>query len=113
MKFIPTRRPWECRHKHSRKQFSIKVGTIFEHSPLGLNKGLPTVWLITFAKNGVSSCELARSLGITQKSAWSMLHRIRLAMQNGSHEVGREWWRGEVEADETFIGSKARNMHQR
>ena len=110
VKFIPTRRLWECKSKHSRKQFSIKVGTIFEDSPLGLDKWLPAVWLITSAKNGVSSCELARSLGITQKSAWFMLHRIRLAMQNGSlMKIGGNG--GEVEADETFIGGKARNMH--
>jgi transposase-like protein len=77
-------RLWECKRKHPRKQFSVKVGTIFEDSPLGLEKWLPAVWLTTSAKNGVSSCELARFLGITQKSAWFMLHRIRLAMQNGS-----------------------------
>jgi transposase-like protein len=111
VKFIPTRRLWECKNKHSRKQFSIKVGTIFEDSPLGLDKWLPAVWLITSAKNGVSSCELARSLGVTQKSAWFMLHRIRLAMQNGSlMKLGGNGG-GEVEADETFIGGKARNMH--
>ncbi len=110
VKFIPTRRLWECKSKHPRKQFSIKVGTIFEDSPLGLDKWLPAVWLITSAKNGVSSCELARSLGVTQKSAWFMLHRIRLAMQNGSLlKIGGNG--GEVEADETFIGGKARNMH--
>lgn len=111
VKFIPTRRLWECKNKHSRKQFSIKVGTIFEDSPLGLDKWLPAVWLITSAKNGVSSCEIARSLGITQKSAWFMLHRIRLAMQSGSlMKLGGNGG-GEVEADETFIGGKARNMH--
>ncbi len=110
VKFIPTRRLWECKTKHARKQFSIKVGTIFEDSPLGLDKWLPAVWIITSAKNGVSSCEIARSLGITQKSAWFMLHRIRLAMQNGSLlKIGGNG--GEVEADETFIGGKARNMH--
>ncbi len=110
VKFIPTRRLWECKSKHARKQFSIKIGTIFEDSPLGLDKWLPAVWLITSAKNGVSSCEIARSLGITQKSAWFMLHRIRLAMQNGSLlKIGGDG--GEVEADETFIGGKARNMH--
>ena len=86
------------------------MGTIFEDSPLGLEKWLPAVWLITNGKNGVSSCELARTLGITQKSAWFMLHRIRLAMQNGSLlKIGGNG--GEVEADETFIGGKARNMH--
>ncbi len=111
VKFIPTRRLWECKHKHARKQFSIKVGTIFEDSPLGLEKWLPAVWLITSAKNGVSSCELARTLGITQKSAWFMLHRIRLGLQSGSlMKLGGNGG-GEIEADETFIGGKARNMH--
>src|SRR5882672_9451987 len=93
--------------KHPRAKFSLKVGTIFEDSPLGLDKWLTAIWLIANAKNGISSCELSRSLGITQKSAWHVLHRIRLAMQNGSlMKLG-----GEVEVDETFIGGKARNMH--
>ncbi len=111
VKFIATRRLWECKHKHTRKQFSVKIGTIFEDSPLGLEKWLPAVWIITSAKNGVSSCELARTLGITQKSAWFMLHRIRLAMQSGSlMKLGGKGG-AEIEADETFIGGKARNMH--
>ena len=99
------RRIWNC--KACRKQFTVKVGTIFEDSPLGLDKWLPATWLIVNAKNGISSCELARSLGVTQKTGWFMLHRIRLAMQNGSIEK----MKGRVEADETFIGGKARNMH--
>jgi transposase-like protein len=86
----------------------VKVGTIFEDSPLGLDKWLPAVWLIANSKNGISSHELGRSLGVTQKSAWFMLHRIRLAMQTGS--FGK--LDGEVEVDETFIGGKARNMHK-
>lgn len=106
--FIATRRMWQC--KGCKKQFSIKVGTIFEDSPLGMDKWLPAVWLIANCKNGVSSHELARSLGVTQKSAWFMLHRIRLAMQAGSFEG--DYLRGETEADETFIGGKARNMHK-
>ena len=80
--FLATRRLWKCRG--CSKQFSVKVGTIFEDSPLSLEKWLPAVWVIVNAKNGVSSCELARSLGVTQKTAWFMLHRIRLALQNGS-----------------------------
>lgn len=104
--FIKTRRTWQC--KGCQKQFSVKLGTIFEDSPLGLDKWLPAVWLIANCKNGCSSHELARSLGITQKSAWFMLHRIRLAMQSG----GNGFMRGTVEADETFIGGKARNMHK-
>ncbi|HEX4083611.1 MAG TPA: IS1595 family transposase [Chthoniobacteraceae bacterium] len=103
--FLSTRRLWKC--KGCAKQFSVKVGTIFEDSPLGLERWLPAVWVIVNAKNGVSSCELARSLGVTQKTAWFMLHRIRLAMQNGTLDQ----FGGQVEVDETFIGGKARNMH--
>jgi transposase-like protein len=99
------RRVWNC--KNCRKQFTVKVGTIFEDSPLGLDKWLPATWLIVNAKNGTSSCELSRSLGVTQKTAWFMLHRIRLAMQEGFIVK----MKGRVEADETFIGAKARNMH--
>ncbi|MGA3317842.1 MAG: IS1595 family transposase [Candidatus Korobacteraceae bacterium] len=86
----------------------MKVGTIFEDSPLGLDKWLPAMWLILNCKNGVSSCEIAKALGVTQKTAWFMLHRIRLAQQ-GKHggKLG-----GEVEVDETFIGGKSRNMHK-
>lgn len=99
------RRIWNC--KGCKKQFSVKVGTIFEDSPLGLNKWLPAVWMIVNAKNGVSSCELARALGITQKSAWFLAHRIRAALHDGSFEK----MSGHVEADETFIGAKARTMN--
>lgn len=102
---------WQCKSGHAKRQFTVKVGTIFEDSPLGLDKWLPAVWIITTAKNGVSSCELARSLGITQKTAWFMLHRIRKAMQTGSFmKLGGKGDCG-VEVDETFIGGKARNMH--
>ncbi len=104
--FLKTRRVWKCRS--CKKQFSVKVGTIFEDSPLGLDKWLPAVWLIANCKNGISSYELAKDLGIQQKSAWFMLHRIRLAMQTGTFEK----LSGQVEADETFIGGKARNMHK-
>ena len=96
---------WKC--KGCKKQFSIKVGTIMEDSPLGLDKWLAAIWLIANAKNGISSWEAHRALGITQKSAWFLLHRIRLAMQTGT--FGK--LSGEVEVDETFIGGKARNMH--
>jgi transposase-like protein len=85
----------------------VKLGTIFEDSPLGLDKWLPAVWLVANSKNEISSHELGRSLGVTQKSAWFMLHRIRLAMQTESFLLS-----GEVEVDETFIGGKARNMHK-
>jgi len=96
-----------CNCKACKKQFSVKVNTIFEKSPLGLDKWLPAVWLISCAKNGVSSCELARSLGVTQKSAWFMGHRIRLALQRGSFASLSSTV---YEADETFIGGKVKNM---
>src|SRR5688572_26461840 len=98
---------WKCYANHPKAQFSLKVGTIFEDSPLGLDKWLVAVWLVVNCKNGISSYEMARDLGVTQKSAWFMNHRIRLALQEGS--FGK--LAGEVEVDETFIGGKARNMH--
>lgn len=104
---IKSRRAFQCKAKECRKQFSTKVGTIFEDSPLGFDKWLPAVWAITNAKNGISSCELARALGVTQKSAWHMLHRIRLAMKTKSFQRIT----GEVESDETFVGGRLRNMH--
>jgi transposase-like protein len=104
--YLSTRRLWKC--KDCKKQYSVKVGTIFEDSPLPLSKWLPAVWLIANSKNGVSSHELSRALGITQKSTWFMLHRIRLAMQTGSFDK----FTGQVEVDETYIGGKARNMHK-
>src|SRR5579863_9038948 len=109
--YISTRRMWECKAKHARKQFSIKVGSIFEDSALGLDKWLTAAWMICNCKSGVSSCEVARSIGVTQKTAWFMLHRIRKAMQTGSFmKLGGKGGSG-VEVDETFIGGKARNMH--
>src|SRR5580693_5939557 len=78
--FLPSRRVWECSTKHERRQFSIKVGTILEDSPLGLDKWLPAMWMIGNDRNGISSWELHRALGVTQKTAWFMLHRIRTAM---------------------------------
>jgi len=104
--FLKTRRIWKC--KGCKRQFSAKVGTIFEDSPIGFEKWLPALWLIASAKNGISSYELHRALGVTQKTAWFMLHRIRLALAEGTFEkMG-----GTVEADETFIGGKASNMHK-
>ena len=104
--FLKTRRIWKC--SKCRKQFSIKAGTVFEDSPIGLDKWLPAVWLIANNRNGISSHELGRALGVTQKTAWLMLHRIRLAMQDDltGGSLG-----GEIEVDETFLGGKARNMH--
>lgn len=105
--FLSTRKMWQC--KGCNKQFSVKKGTIFEDSPIKLCKWLIAMWLIANAKNGISSYELHRSLGVTQKTAWFMLHRIRLAMQNQTiNKLG-----GEVEADEMFVGGKRSNMHVR
>lgn len=104
--FVRTRRNWNCRGY--KKQFSVKVGTIFEHSPLPLSTWLPAVWLITNAKNGTSSCELARALGVTQKTAWFMLHRIRHMME----ACGFEKMKGTVEADETYIGGVVAQCRQ-
>lgn len=98
-----TRRVWNCKGCH--KQFTVKTGTIFEASPIPLTKWLPAVWMICNCKNGISSYELGRSLGVTQKTAWFMGHRIRLAMREGFFEVA-----GEAEADETYVGGKVRNM---
>jgi transposase-like protein len=104
--FLKTRRIWKC--KACKKQFSVKVGTIFEDSPIGLDKWLPALWMVVNCKNGVSSYEIARALGVTQKTGWFMAHRIRLAMQTGTfHKMA-----GEVEVDETFIGGAARFMHK-
>jgi len=104
---IKSRRMFQCRSKECRKQFSVKVGTIFEDSALPLQKWFVAVWCIANSKNGVSSCELARTIGVTQKSAWHMLHRVRLAMQTKSFRKIQ----GEVESDETFIGGRKSNMH--
>ncbi len=110
VRFIATRRMWECKAQHARKQFSAKVGTIFEDSALPLDKWLIAMWLVANCKNGVSSYEVARALGVTQKSAWFMLHRIRLAMQSRSFmKLGGPG--SEVEVDESFIGGAARFMH--
>jgi len=108
--FLAARRVWKC--KACYRQFSVKVGTVMEDSPVSLTKWLPAIWLITNAKNGISSYELHRALKVTQKTAWFMLHRIRLAMQQGSYEKMGGKGGPEVEIDETFIGGKARNMHQ-
>src|SRR5438067_6224981 len=102
---------YRCYGDHPKQKFSLKVGTVFEDSPIPLEKWLPAVWLIVNAKNGISSHELARAIGVTQKSAWFMLHRIRLAMQSGSFEkFGGDG--GIVESDEAFIGGNPKNMHK-
>src|SRR5579872_9482 len=104
--YISTRRVWKC--KACKKQYSVKVGAIFEDSPIGLDKWLASIWLIANSKNGISSHELGRAVGLTQKSAWFVLHRIRLAMQTGSFDK----FDGGIEVDETYVGGKARNMHR-
>lgn len=106
--YLANQRRWQCRAKHARRQFSVKVGSIFEDSPISLSKWFVAIWLISSAKNGISSYEIHRAIGVTQKTAWFMLHRIRLAMQTKSfNKIG-----GEIEVDETYIGGKARNMHK-
>lgn len=104
--YLEKQRRYKCYEKHAKAQFSLKVGTIFEDSPLGFEKWLPALWLLTNCKNGISSYELARALGVTQKSAWFMLSRLRLALQgDGGGKMS-----GVIEVDETFIGGKARFM---
>lgn len=105
--YLPSVRRWKCYGQHPKPQFSLKTGTVFEDSALGLDKWLVALWLIVNCKNGISSTEIARDLGITQKSAWFMAHRLRFALHHGSFDK----LSGEVEVDETFIGGKARNMH--
>jgi transposase-like protein len=106
--YLPNAKVYKCYQKHERQKFSLKVGTIFEDSPIALEKWLPVMWMLVNAKNGISSWEVHRSIGVTQKTAWFMLQRCRLALQDEGHggKLG-----GEVEVDETYIGGKARNMH--
>lgn len=106
VKLIETRMVWRC--NGCRRQFSAKVGTIFEDSPIPLSKWLPAMWLIANCKNGISSYEIARDLKVTQKSAWFMMHRVRMAMQSGTFEK----LSGHVEADESYIGGRITNMHK-
>ncbi len=107
--YLKTRRIWKC--KECGRQFSVKLGTIFEDSPIGLDKWLTAMWLLASCKNGISSYEVAGAIGVTQRTAWFMMHRIRTAVQESSlmklPNTGAP-----VEVDETFIGGKARNMHQ-
>jgi transposase-like protein len=108
--WLKNQRKWQCKSRHSKRQFSAKVGTIFEDSPLGLDKWLMTAWMLVNCKNGISSYEIARAIGVTQKSAWFMLHRLRLAMKS-DHEGKLGGEGGTVEADECFVGGKERNKH--
>jgi transposase-like protein len=111
--FLPARRLWQCKTRHPRAQFSIKVGTIFEDSAIGLDKWLMAMWMMANCKNGVSSHEIKRSTGVTQKSAWYMEHRIRLAMKDEPKHTMGSHWGNPIEADETFIGGKMKNMHRK
>src|SRR5437870_4929906 len=104
--FINSRRIWRCANQHPRRQFSVKIGTVMEDSPIPLDKWMVAIWLLANAKNGISSYELGRAIGLTQKSAWFLLHRIRLAMHDGKVGTGNGPMRGHVEADETFIGGR-------
>ena len=106
--FLEKYNRWHCRAKHPAPQFTLKTGTIMEDSPIGLDKWLTAMWMIVNCKNGISSYEIHRDLGITQKTAWFLDHRIRLSMQDDFYGSKLS---GEVEADETFIGGKSRNMH--
>src|SRR5208337_5298216 len=111
--YLPKARVYWCKGEHKRQKFSLKVGTVFEDSPIPLDKWLPAVWMLVNHKNGISSWELHRALGITQKSAWFMLHRIRAALKTGGfmapYKLGGDG--GPVEVDETFVGGKLQNMH--
>lgn len=108
--YLKTQKRWKCRT--CRKQFSVKVGTIFEESPIPLQKWLPALWMLVSCKNGISSYEIHRALGVSQKTAWFMLHRLRVVLksQNLGFKIGGEG--SEVEVDETFVGGKMKNMHK-
>jgi transposase-like protein len=108
--FIKTRRIWEC--YGCKKQFSLKVGTIFEDSPITLDKWMMVIWMLTSCKNGVSSYEIHRAIGVTQKSAWFMLHRVRKAMEGSAYDGPLGGGTAEVEVDESFIGGEPKNWHK-
>ena len=113
VKFSEKHNRWQCASHHERRQFTLKTGTIFEDSPLGLDKWLAAMWLLVNSKNGVSSWEVSRSIGVTQKSAWFMMHRLREVLEPehaGTKMGGPDG--GPCEVDETFVGGKIRNMHR-
>jgi transposase-like protein len=108
--FLTVQCKWQCKSVHAKRQFTAKVGTIFEDSPISLDKWLTAMWMLTNCKNGISSYEIGRTIGVNQKSAWFMMHRIRLGMQTTAfRQLGGKG--KEIEVDETFIGGKAVNMH--
>jgi transposase-like protein len=110
--FLHNQRKWQCKSVHAKRQFSAKVGTIFEDSPIPLEKWIVVVWMLSNCRNGVSSYEIARTIGVTQKSAWFMLHRVRLGLQGKDGGKLGGGPHSKVEIDETFIGGKAQNMHK-
>ena len=108
MSYVPKRRVWQCKSRHAKCQFSIKVGTIFEGSPVPLGKWLAAMWMMANCKNGISSWEVHRALGVTQKTAWFMMHRVRMVLRDERiHKFD-----GPVESDETYIGPDPRKMHK-
>ena len=118
-KFLENQNRWQCKAIHHHRQFSVKVGTVMEDSAIALEKWLPAIWAIVNDKNGISSWELHRTLGVTQKSAWFMLHRIRLGMSLNAKRFGTNKKMGDggegdgaVEVDETFVGGRPKNMHR-
>jgi len=109
--WLPKARVWKCYAGHERPTFSLKTGTIFEDSPIPLEKWLCAAWMLICCKNGISSYEIHRGLGVTQKTAWFMLHRIRLAArERGFNKLGGAG--SEIEGDETLVGGKVQNMHR-
>jgi transposase-like protein len=110
--YLDKARVYVCYAGHKKAKFSLKVGTVFEDSPIPLEKWLPCVWLLVNAKNGMSSWELHRALGVTQKTAWFMLHRVRAALKSGDFVPKLGGDGGPVEVDETFVGGKVQNMHK-
>src|SRR3984957_14532456 len=107
--YLANAKVYYCRAKHPKQKFSLKVGTIFEDSPIGLDKWLPAYWLLANCKNGISSYELARAIGVTQKSAWFMLHRIRYSL---NQKPEQKFEGGPVEVDEAYIGGEPKNKHK-
>jgi transposase-like protein len=114
--FLKNQRKWQCKTVHPKRQFSAKVGTVMEDSPIPADKWLTAVWMLSNSKNGVSSYEVAKAIGVTQKSAWFMLHRIRLRLSLNAKKFGTKvkigGGSGPVEVDETFVGGKLKNMHK-
>jgi transposase-like protein len=109
--YLEKAKVYRCYGDHPKQKFSLKVGTVMEDSPIGLDKWLPVMWMMVNCKNGISSYEVARAMGVTQKSAWFMLHRIRTALKDGwTGKIDGDG--GPIEVDETFVGGKYQNMHR-